>query len=235
MTQEIIQEALSYSENERIDLYRKFFQCFKGGYGEDDTFAGIRNPHLRSLSKKYKTISIQETTELLTNKIHEIRLLALFIFELKFKSKKTSQIEKDKIAHAYLENLEYVNNWDLVDSSAHHILGTWLFDKEHDLLIELANKNNLWNNRIAIIATFYHIRKNHYDETLQIAEILLNHKHDIIHKAVGWMLREIGNRDLNVELQFLKKHYNQMPRTMLRYAIEKFEEPLKQQILKGTY
>jgi len=235
MVEQIIKEVLSQSEKEQINLYQNFFKCFKGGYGEGDSFAGIRNPVLRTLSKKYKVISLNETTQLLVHKIHEIRLLALLILELKIKSTKTPEEEKDNIAQIFLNHLNYVNNWDLVDASAYNILGAWVYGKNHAILIDLAKRDSLWNNRVAIIATLYHIRKHSFNETLEIAEILLHHPHDLIHKAVGWMLREIGKRNMEVELAFLKKHYNTMPRTMLRYAIEKFDEPLRQQIMKGTY
>jgi len=235
MVEQIINEVLTHSDEERIILYQKFFKCNKGGYGEGDSFAGIRNPILRTLSKKHKSISLIDATQLLTHKIHEIRLLAIFILELKIKNKKTTDEEKDKIAEIYLKHLDYVNNWDLVDASAHYILGAWVFGKDNKVLIELAKRDSLWNNRVAIIATFHHIRQHSFDVTLEIAEILLHHPHDLIHKAVGWMLREIGNRNVEIELAFLKKHYSTMPRTMLRYAIEKFDQPLRNQIMKGTF
>ncbi len=235
MVSQIINETLSYSEKDRINLYTTFFKCFPGGYGEGDSFAGIRNPVLRSLSKKYKAISLEETTQLLIHKIHEIRLLALFIFEIKVKNKKTSLNDKNEIASIYLSHLDFINNWDLVDSSAQQLLGSWTFHKSPQPLISLAQSNHLWRNRIAMIATFYYIRQNSFDVPFEIALLLLHHPHDLIHKAVGWMLREIGKRDSALELEFLKQHYKSMPRTMLRYAIEKFDEPLRQEILKGNY
>jgi len=235
MVNKVKEEALSYSESDRINLYKKFFKCFPGGYGEGDTFAGIRNPPLRSLAKKYKELSLQDVFVLLGDKVHEIRLLSLFILELKFKNKKTSNNEKDTIAQGYLEHLQFINNWDLVDASAHHILGAWCFEKEESIIINLAQRDNLWENRVAMIATFYYIRQNSFALALNIAKILLHHPHDLIHKAVGWMLREIGKRDLEVELTFLKQHYKNMPRTMLRYAIEKFDESVRQEIMKGTF
>lgn len=133
-----------------------------------------------------------------------------------------------------MDNLEHVNNWDLVDTSADKILGAYLFDKNRSILYELAKTNHLWSQRIAIIATLYFIRHNQFSDTLEIAKILLNHHHDLIHKAVGWMLREVGNRDFETEFEFLKAHYKQMPRTMLRYAIEKFEPELRQKFLTGS-
>jgi 3-methyladenine DNA glycosylase AlkD len=235
MVQQIISEVLTYSEPDRIHLYKKYFQCFPGGYGAGNEFAGIRSPILRSLAKKYKYLSTSEAKQLITNNIHEIRLLALHIFELKFKSKKTSENEKQEIISLYLTHLEYINNWDLVDSSAHFLLGEYTLNTNKSILVDLAHSNHLWSNRIAIITTLHHIRKNSFSTTFEIAEILLHHPHDLIHKAVGWMLREVGNKNMQAELDFLKKHYNNMPRTMLRYAIEKFDEPLRLQFLKGTY
>lgn len=211
MVDKIVHEALEFSEPERIKLHEKYLKCIPGGYGEGDTCAGIRNPHLRALSKKHKSITLAEATQLLTHKIHEIRLLALFILDLKFKSKKNTEAEKKEIVAIYLDNLHYVNNWDLVDSSAHHILGAWVFNKDYDILVTLATHENLWNNRVAIIATFFHIREKSYAVPIEIAEILLHHPHDIIHKAVGWMLREIGNRNLELELIFLETLQNNAP------------------------
>lgn len=231
----IKQEALGFSEKDRINLYYKFFKCFPGGYGEGDIFAGIKNPPLRALSKKYKTISIDDAFLLLEDEIHEIRLLALFILELKVKNKKIDPDDFNRIAELYLKHIPFINNWDLVDASAHHILGFWVYTNSSDVLIKLAQKEHLWSNRIAMIATFYHIRKQDYDLPLRIAELLVHHKHDLIHKAVGWMLREIGKRDLDMELKFLDKYYKIMPRTMLRYAIEKFEESLRKSYLTGRF
>ncbi len=234
MLNSIKQEALTYSEPERIALYQKYFQCKKDGYGEGDQFAGIRNPPLRMLSKKHRNISLEEVTALLCDPIHEIRLLALFILVLQYNNKKTTHDKKREIVDLYLSHINYINNWDLVDSSAHYIVGNWVFhNNENQLLVDLAHKNHLWSNRIAIIATFYHIRQNEFEIPMAIAEILLSHRHDIIHKGVGWMLREIGNRSRGTELRFLELHYNEIPRTALRYAIEKFEEPRRTQILKG--
>ncbi|MDA3890208.1 MAG: DNA alkylation repair protein [Salinivirgaceae bacterium] len=235
MVDQIIAKALSSSEPDRINLFKQYFKCIPGGYGEGDTFAGIKNPFLKNIAKANITISSAELTTLLKHKVHEIRLLALYIFQFKFNNKKTSINEKAKLVDIYLKHTKYINNWDLVDVSAYHVLGQYFFEKESDVLLKLANSSYLWDNRIAIIATFYHIRKNSFNLTLQIAEVLLTHQHDIIHKAVGWMLREIGNRNQQVELDFLKIHYKNMPRTMLRYAIEKFDKTLRQEILKGTF
>ncbi|MFA6401649.1 MAG: DNA alkylation repair protein [Salinivirgaceae bacterium] len=235
MWQIIRNELLSYSQAELIEKDLKFFQCYPGGYGEGDSFAGVKNPTVRMLSKKHKNVSIEVAFDLLTDPIHEIRLLALFILDLKYNNKKTQPTEKELIAKNYLTHLKFINNWDLVDSSAHFILGPWAFNTNSDVLFNLSKSPILWENRVAIIATFYHIRQKSFDVPLQIALTLLHHPHDLIHKAVGWMLREIGNRNLETELIFLRKHYKTMPRTMLRYAIEKFNEPLRLQLLKGTW
>lgn len=228
-------DALKYADIERVALYQKFFQVFPGGYGEGDQFVGIRNPELRLLAKKYQTISLSEIKDLLIDPIHEIRLLALFVMDLQFKKKKTSNEQKEALVFLYWKHLDYINNWDLVDSSAHHILGAWEFENPSDKLKYLAEHTNKWYNRIAIIATFCFIRKNQFSQTLSLAKLLLNNPHDIVQKAVGWMLREVGNRDRELEMDFLKKNYKQLHRVTLRYAIEKFEEPLRLAFLKGEF
>lgn len=169
---------------------------------------------------------------LLRSQVHEYRLTALVILVHKFEKAK-DEADKKAIVDLYISNLEYVNNWDLVDSSADKILGAYLAERDRSILYRLARTNHLWSQRIAIMATFYFIRRNEFQDTLEIAKILLKHEHDLIHKAVGWMLREVGKRDFRVEYEFLKKYYKEMPRTMLRYAIEKFEPELRQQFLKG--
>lgn len=231
----IKEEALQYADKERVVLYHKFFQVFPGGYGEGDQFAGIRNPELRTLAKKYQAIHLNEIRDLLIDPIHEIRLLALFIMDLQFKNKKTTEEQKEALVSLYWEHLDSINNWDLVDSSAHHILGAWEFENPSDKLQLLAEHSNKWYNRIAIIATFYFIRKNQFSQTLTIAKLLLNNPHDIVQKAVGWMLREVGNRDRDLEMKFLKQNYPLLQRVALRYAIEKFEEPLRLAFLKGEF
>lgn len=230
-----IKDDLScYADNEKAEFLPKFFNAFPGGYGEGDLFLGIRVPDQRKIARKYyKSISLEAVEKLLQEPIHEYRLTALIIMVYKFEKAKTEE-EKKAIVDLYLDNLEHVNNWDLVDTSADKILGAYLFDKNRSILYELAKTNHLWSQRIAIIATLYFIRHNQFSDTLEIAKILLNHHHDLIHKAVGWMLREVGNRDFETEFEFLKAHYKQMPRTMLRYAIEKFEPELRQKFLTGS-
>jgi len=232
----IIDEARFYAVRDRVPMVEKYLQVFKGGYGYGDIIWAIPNPVLRNLAKKYQHINLDESFQLLEHQAHEIRLLALFILELKVKKKTLSSESRNFIATEYLNRLSFINNWDLVDASAHKLLGPWIErTNQSEILLDLAYSSNLWKNRVAIIATFHHIRNYNYELSLKIADLLLSHKHDLIHKAVGWMLREIGNRDLQVELEYLSTCYKIMPRTMLRYAIEKFDEPLRQAFLKGEF
>ncbi|MBK8807942.1 MAG: DNA alkylation repair protein [Bacteroidales bacterium] len=210
-----------------------FFKTGKGEYAEGDVFIGVNVPVLRDIAKRYaELLSIDELEEILQSPIHEQRLCCLFMLLMLFK-KKQYAIIKDAIFQLYMRNTAYINNWDLVDSSAHYIVGAYLEDKDRSLLFSLTTSNSLWENRIAMIACFWYIKKNDYEDALIIADLLLHHKHDLIHKAVGWMLREIGNRHLESEMRFLKNHYRTMPRTMLRYAIEKFPANLREDFLKG--
>lgn len=226
------QDLLEYVEEKKATMFPKFFKAFPGGYGEGDKFLGIRVPNIRKVAKKYKDFTFKELSFLIQDEYHEVRMCALFILIICFeKAKEESQ--RKKICDFYLKNINAVNNWDLVDSTAHKILGAHLEDKNRELLYEYAATDQLWLQRIAIIATFCYIRHDDYDDALKISEILLHHKHDLIHKAVGWMLREVGNRNLSREEEFLKKYYMTMPRTMLRYAIEKFDEPLRKKYLHG--
>jgi 3-methyladenine DNA glycosylase AlkD len=212
----------------------KFFQAYPGGYGAGDSFYGLTVPQQRTICKAfYKQLSLDEMKELLTSPVHEFRLTALMLLVLRFQKSKDLR-EQEAIVKIYLSNLDYVNNWDLVDASAHYILGPWLLDRPHDILFSLAGEDHLWKQRIAVVTTHHFINKSKYQTTLKLAEKLLSHKHDLIHKAVGWMLREIGNKDYQTEYDWLVMHYQKMPRTMLRYAIEKFEEPVRQAFLKGN-
>lgn len=215
----------SYATNERAIVSARFFKTGKGEYSEGDLFIGVTVPQIRIVAKKHMQLELDRISSLLANKIHESRLLALLILVEKFK--KADEGEQKAIAEFYLANTSYINNWDLVDSSADKILGAYLFDKDKSLLYELAKSPKLWERRIAIIATFYFIKNNQFEETCKIAEMLVDDTHDLIHKAVGWMLREMGKKDQEREEKFLLKHYKKMPRTMLRYAIEKFSEEKK--------
>ncbi|MFH1728258.1 MAG: DNA alkylation repair protein [Pseudomonadota bacterium] len=219
------------ADPEKKKVLQRFFKTGPGQYGEGDVFIGIKVPDLRKLSKKYKDLSFKEIKELLKSEVHEERILAIFIMILQY-NKGDDKLKK-KIFDLYLKSTKHINNWDLVDLSAHHIVGDYLNDKDRSILFELAKTNDLWKKRISMISCFFYIRKKDFSDALKISKILLNDDHDLIHKAVGWMLREIGNRDLKTEETFLKKHYKKMPRTMLRYAIEKFEEGKRQDYLKG--
>jgi len=226
-------ELQQFADKDKAEFLPRYFKVYPGGYGAGDIFIGVTVPNQRKVVKKfYQQIPLEHLEHLLHAPIHEYRLTALLLLVYKFEKLKTEH-EKKPIVDLYLANTSYINNWDLVDLSADKILGAYLLNKEKDILYELANSNDLWEQRMAIMATFYVIRYNRYDDTLKIAGLLLKHPHDLIHKAVGWMLREIGKRDFDVEFNFLRVHYKKMPRTMLRYSIEKFEEPLRQQFLKG--
>lgn len=231
----IIQKELSsYSSKEKAFFLPKFFKTGKGEYAEGDKFIGVTVPNQRLVAKKhFSKISLNEIEELLHSPIHEYRLTSLIMLVYKFE-KLISDVDKKEIFDLYVNNTDYVNNWDLVDLSAPKIVGAYLCDKDRTLLYDFAKSNHLWKQRIAIISTYYFIKKNQFEDTLRISEILLNHKHDLIHKAVGWMLREVGKIKLDVEINFLNKYYKKMPRTMLRYAIEKFNEDLRQKYLKGN-
>lgn len=226
-------ELQKFSDKEKAEFFPKFFKTKPGDYGEGDKFIGVAVPHQRKVAKRfYKLIKLEDVIQLLHEPIHEYRLTALFMLVYKYEKLKDEE-DKNAIVDLYLDNTSHINNWDLVDSSADKILGPYFLEKDKSVLYDFAYSNDLWKQRIAIMTTFHFIKNNQYADTLRIASILLNHKHDLIHKAVGWMLREIGNRDFEVEYNYLKDTYRQMPRTMLRYAIEKFEEDLRQRFLKG--
>jgi 3-methyladenine DNA glycosylase AlkD len=209
----------------------RFFKTGKGEYGEGDKFLGIRVPVLRQHAKRYRNIALTEIKRLLQSSFHEERLCALIILVDKFS--KGAEKEKTDIFNFYLDSIKYINNWDLVDSSAHYIVGAYLENSSRDILYKMAESDNLWERRIAILSTFHLIKNNKFKDALNISEILLGDKEDLIHKAVGWMLREIGKRDISAEKGFLDKHYRDMPRTMLRYAIEKFNKTERQKYLSG--
>ncbi len=225
-------ELEELGDSEKAQHARRFFKCGPGEYGEGDRFLGIRVPDIRKLARQYAGLSLEAARELLHSEYHEARLLALIILVNRFK--RSDPTAQEAIYRLYLADTAYINSWDLVDSSAEHIVGAWLFERERSILHTLAKSKLLWERRIAVMATFHFIKQNEFDETLFIAELLLGDSHDLIHKAVGWMLREIGNRDREVEEKFLKQHYKSMPRTMLRYAIEKFPENLRQGYLKSV-
>jgi 3-methyladenine DNA glycosylase AlkD len=209
---------------------QQFFKTGKGQYGEGDIFIGVSVPDLRKKAKKYRQLPLLQVEALLHSEIHEHRLVALHILVGKYS--RGTDLERKKIVELYLDNTTWINNWDLVDSSAHKILGEYYWDKPKNTLYRFAGSDNLWERRISVISTFAFISRGSFEDSLNIAEILLHDEHDLIHKAVGWMLREIGKRDLAKEEEFLIKHYKTMPRTMLRYAIERFEKEKKQFYMK---
>jgi 3-methyladenine DNA glycosylase AlkD len=232
MSSSELKKLLRQSGNPEIAAHsQRFFKTGPGEYGEGDKFLGIRVPILRRYAKQFRQLSLSETTRLLKSGYHEERLCALLILVTKYQ--RGDELEREKIFSLYLKNTQYINNWDLVDSSAHYIVGDHLYTADKQILFDFANSPDLWQRRIAIMSTFYFIRQQEFQVTLDLAEILLKDREDLIHKAVGWMLREIGNRDGKAERLFLKQHYREMPRTMLRYAIEKFPQPEREKYLKG--
>jgi 3-methyladenine DNA glycosylase AlkD len=213
-------ELQSLADPERARILSRFFKTGKGQYGEGDVFLGITVPGQRSVAKRYHALSLEDIEKLLLSGTHEHRLAALLILVIQYK--KADDQSRRKIIDFYLSHTGRINNWDLVDLSAEKILGDYLVDKDKSVLYGLAQSRNLWERRIAIIATFAFIKRNVFEDTLRIAGMLLDDHHDLIHKAAGWMLREIGKRDLKSEEAFLQKYHGSMPRTMLRYAIERF-------------
>lgn len=219
---DLINNLKKLGNSEKAARVKKFFKTGKNQYSENDIFWGISIPEIRKISHTYKDLSINNLQKLLQHKVHEIRLCALLI--MVFKSKKNSE----EMYNLYLQNMQFVNNWDLVDLSSHQIVGNFLIDKDTSILYNLAQSNILWKQRIAIVSTFAFIKQGQYIHTLQIAEILMQNKHDLIHKAVGWMLREVGKRCSTEVLEnFLEKYADKMPRTMLRYAVEHFNPEKK--------
>ena len=227
-----IRKEISKQKNptQAVNLQR-FFKTGKGQYGEGDIFYGIKVPEQRMIAKQFKNLALDDLKTLILSKVHEERLIAAFILVDQFKS--GDEKKKKIIFNFYIKNRKGINNWDLVDLSAPKIVGAYLIDKEKDLLYKFAHSKDLWEKRISIISTQAFIREHFFEDTLKISEILLNDKHDLIHKAVGWMLREVGNRDMETEEEFLRRHYKKMPRTMLRYAIEKFPEQKRVAYLRG--
>ncbi len=226
---EAFEELEKYADPEKAEHSKRFFKSRPGEYGEGDIFLGITVPNQRKVAKKFKRMPLHEVEKLLQSDMHECRLTASML--LVYRIEKAEQEIIDETAEFYLKNLKYINNWDIVDSSCRFILAKYLENRDRDLLYELASSDDLWEKRIAMITCYYYIKQNDFKDALAIAEILVNDKHDLIHKAVGWMLREIGNQNQDTEISFLEKHCKNMPRTMLRYAIEKFNEPLRQYYL----
>ncbi|MDY6881784.1 MAG: DNA alkylation repair protein [Desulfatiglans sp.] len=210
---------------------KRFFKTGKGEYGEGDRFLGIRVPVIRQMVKRYRRVPMNEIKVLLRSEFHEERLFALLALVAGFGE--GNETAKKEIYNLYLGNTCHVNNWDLVDSSAPQIVGAYLEKRDRKPLYEMVRSQSMWERRISIIATFHMIRKDQFHDTLKIAQILKRDREDLIHKAVGWMLREVGKRDIDAEEAYLKRHYQDMPRTMLRYAIERFPESKKRAYLTG--
>ena len=230
-----ILEALQFlSTSEKRDFLPYFFKTGKGQYAEGDQFIGVVVPDSRKLVKEYwQKATLDDVQEILKSEFHEMRLVALLILVTKFEKTKDEK-EKKNLVDFYLKNTNYINNWDLVDLSCYKLLGRYCFENQKDeILKKLSNSENMWEKRIAIVATMYHVKKGSHDLTIELALNNLNHSHDLMHKANGWLLREMGKKDEEKLLNFLKTHYQNMPRTSLRYAIEKLDEDLRQDFLKG--
>ena len=220
-------ELKEKANSEKAETYKNFFKTGKGEYGEGDIFLGLTSKEVQDIAKKYNELNFDSLQKLLADKIHEFRMVALRILNLQYKK------NKKNVFDFYLKNTKNINNWDLVDVSCYKIVGDFLIGKDKNVLYDLADSKNLWEKRISIVSTYAFIREKDFEDTLKISEVLINDTHDLIHKAVGWMLREVGKRNQEIEEKFLKKHYKKMPRTMLRYAIEKFEEGKRKKYLRG--
>lgn len=225
----LLAELSKRKNAKKAEKYARFFKTGRGQYGEGDAFFGLTVPEQRKIAKKYLNLSLENIKKLLIKRYHECRLIGLIILGHQFKNKGKS--EREKIFRFYLKNIKYINNWDLVDISAPAIVGQYLSDKDHSLLERLAKSKRLWEKRIAVMATLAFIKNGQFADSLKIIKMLLSDRHDLIQKAAGWMLREIGKRDREAEEKFLLKYASQMPRTMLRYAIEKFPEPARKKYL----
>lgn len=238
MLKNIQKDLQDGSSSINAKILQRFFKTGAGQYGEGDIFLGLKVPEVRKIVAKYfDDIDLIDLKVLLSSQIHEYRLTALLILVKKYEKTKNPLIKK-QLADFYLENLERANNWDLVDLSAPRILGDFLFHqekKEREILYQLAISTNLWRQRVAIVSTYSLIKKGQFEDTLKISLLLLNHPHDLIHKAVGWMLRELGKKDQVLLENFLRENYQKIPRTTLRYAIERFEEEKRLKFLKATF
>lgn len=231
-----IKQALEFlSIPEKKEFFPRFFKAGKGEYAEGDEFIGVSVPDQRKVAKEFwNKISLKELQELLSSKIHEHRHTALLILVTKFEKSKNPQ-EKEEIVKFYLKNKKHINNWDLVDNSCYKILGRYCFENQDDTILKkLADEDNLWSKRMAIVSTMWHAKKgNSFGLLKELALKNLQHEHDLMHKANGWLLREMGEKNEDELMDFLKKHYHKMPRTTLRYAIEKLDEGTRQDFLKG--
>ena len=220
LTKTITNKLQALSDAEKREIFPKFFKAGKGEYGEGDRFLGVTVPNIRAIAKLHKDISIEEIRELIQSEWHEVRLCALII--MVEKSKKKDEALRKELFNLYLSQTERINNWDLVDLSCRFIIGEYLLDKSRDILYQLAQSPLLWDNRIAIVSTYAFIRKGQLEDTYALSDLMMQHPHDLMHKAIGWMLREAGKRNPERLYDYVMSHRADMPRTMLRYAIEKF-------------
>ena len=230
--EKITKQVRSIGSKTQAQGLQRFFKTGPGEYGEGDIFLGISVPQLRILAKKAIDLPLADINKLIKSKFHEERLLGLII--LTYQYAKADDLEQENIFTLYLKNTHHINNWDLVDLSAPNIVGCHLSNRSKQLFISLAHSSSLWERRIAIVGTHPLIRNHNYSITLKVAKILLRDQEDLIHKAVGWMLREVGKRDESVLVNFLMKNYTNLPRTTLRYAIERFPEKKRKEFLQGT-
>lgn len=228
----VLSELQSIGSSEKAVHLSRFFKTGPGQYGEGDRFLGVMVPYSRAIAKANKAMPLEEVQLLLESSWHEARLCALLILVYRFKERKITEEEREQIYSFYIKNARRCNNWDLVDLSCRDIVGEYLVDKERSILYRLADSENLWEQRIAIVATWAFIRRSDFNDTLALAERLMAHKHDLMHKAVGWMLREVGKKDRETLTNFLEKNATQLPRTTLRYAIEHYPESQRQYFLK---
>ena len=220
-----------YVDPEKAAFYPRFFKTGKGEYGEGDCFLGVTVPNQRKVAKQFKALSSDEVCKLLDDKHHECRLTALLILVEQFR--RADKKERKRIFDLYFMKVDRINNWDLVDASAHKIVGPHLEDKSRSFLHNLAKTDHLWKQRIAMIATYHFIQQDDFQDTVKLSRYFLTHEHDLIHKASGWMLREVGKRDKSVLKAFLDRHHKRMPRTMLRYAIERLPDQRRKAYLKA--
>ena len=232
LTKTITNKLQALSDAEKREIFPKFFKAGKGEYGEGDRFLGVTVPNIRAIAKLHKDISIEEIRELIQSEWHEVRLCALII--MVEKSKKKDEALRKELFNLYLSQTKRINNWDLVDLSCRFIIGEYLLDKSRDILYQLAQSPLLWDNRIAIVSTYAFIRKGQLEDTYALSDLMMQHSHDLMHKAIGWMLREAGKRDSERLYDYVMSHRADMPRTMLRYAIEKFSPKERAILMKRT-
>ena len=231
MLNDLITELEKNSSKEKAELYQRYFKTGQGEYGEGDVFIGLTMPQQRGIAKKYLNLSFNKIQELLKSKIHEHRMVGLIILTEKYGRAK-NELDKENIFGFYLRNTKHINNWDLVDVTCTRIVGDFLLNKKKKILYDLVNSKNLWEKRIGIVSTLKFVSEGEFDDALAISEILLEDKHDLIHKAVGWVLREVGKRNEDLLKNFLKGNYRRIPRTTLRYAIERFDEDERKSFLR---